>query len=235
MMQQVATKKVLVSVMAVSLCVLPACGSKNETSTAATSSAGAPSSSVVASSVPSSSASPTTSASPTASPTPTTVHPTPEPVKKPTPAGPPPEPQAPPAPNAADLPSQGLPVGEVAPLASGRPGTQAEIAAITTMLRRQEQQTTFRGFMQNYADSLCDELVEEQGGRAAFDSSNVPDLPLAAMPEYQATATKVTAVDNVVVEGERASADVTLVDGSGVKTTNTMVFRFERNDWKLCR
>lgn len=137
-----------------------------------------------------------------------------------------------PAPQA--LPGQ-VPVATVAPAKNGRPGTPAETQAITDMLKRQESATTVNEYFSIFVDSMCSEIINEQGGPEAFSTAGVPDMPLAAIPEYQATATKVTGVDDVLIEGERATAKVTTVTGAGETAANTMAFRNEQGNWKLCR
>lgn len=102
------------------------------------------------------------------------------------------------------------------------------------MLRRPEQQTTMHGYMNNMVDSLCTELIEQNGGRQAFSFNEIPDLPLNQIPEYNATRTTLTGVENVTVDGENASANVTTSKGSGESETMTMRFRNEGGAWKLC-
>lgn len=123
--------------------------------------------------------------------------------------------------------------GPVDPV-QGRPGTPQEIAGITEMLRRPEQQTTMHGYMNNMVDSLCTELIEQNGGHQAFSFNEIPDLPLNQIPEYNATRTTLTGVENVTVDGENASANVTTSKGSGESETMTMRFRNEGGAWKLC-
>lgn len=103
------------------------------------------------------------------------------------------------------------------------------------MLKRQESATTVSQYFGIFVDSMCSELINEHGGPEAFSVAGMPDVPLASIPEYQATATKVTGVDKLMVDGTRATADVTTVTGAGQTATNTMAFRNEQGAWKLCR
>ncbi|MDU0478022.1 hypothetical protein QVA66_02070 [Staphylococcus chromogenes] len=127
-------------------------------------------------------------------------------------------------------PAQDAPVQPV----DGRPATQAEIDGITALLKRPEQQTTMHGYMNNMVDSLCTELIEQNGGREAFSFKEFPDLPLKDLPDYEATRTTLTGVDKVTVNGTDASASVTTSKTNGQSETNTMRFRNEGGNWKLC-
>ncbi|AKK03481.1 hypothetical protein CEPID_08155 [Corynebacterium epidermidicanis] len=123
---------------------------------------------------------------------------------------------------------------EVQPLEKGRPGSPEEIAGITAMLRKPEQQTTMRGYMNTVVDSMCQELIDSNGGREAFNFNDFPDFRLQDMPEYEATRTTVTGVDGVKVDGADASAQVTTAKTNGEASTVTMRFRNEGGAWKMC-
>lgn len=127
------------------------------------------------------------------------------------------------------------PMGTVEPAANGRPGTPEEEQAITAMLKRQESATTVNEYFSIFVDSMCTEIINEQGGPQAFSVEGLPDVPLNSIPEYEAMATKVTGVAGLRVDGQRATADVTTVTGAGESATNTMAFRNEQGNWKLCR
>lgn len=219
-------KMVGVGVMAASLMAVAACGSgKNDEPAGTTTTATATPSSTVTSAA----AAPESSAA-TSAPAETAA---PEPAKDTPPA---PAQQPAPAANGAapELPAQ-VPAITVAPATNGRPGTDAEAQAITAMLKRQETATTVNEYFGTFVDSMCSEVLNEQGGPDAFSLEGAPDMPLASFPDYAATATKVTGVSGLLVEGDRATADVTTVTGAGQTATNTMAFRNEQGNWKLCR
>lgn len=125
--------------------------------------------------------------------------------------------------------------GHVAPIEGGRPANPGEVEGITALLRRPEQQTTMRGYMENMVDSMCTQLVEENGGREALRLNEFPEIQLRDLPDYEANRTTVTGVDGVMVDGVNASANVTISKTNGESETNTMRFRNEGGDWKLCK
>lgn len=226
MMTLKTIKMVGAGVMAASLLTVAACGSgKNDEPAGTTTSATATSSSTVtsAAAAPESSAATSAPAAPTdaeaGKPAPPAAAEQPAPVAN----GPAPE-----------LPAQ-VPAGTVAPVSNGRAGTDAEAQAITAMLKRQETATTVNEYFGIFVDSMCSEVLNEQGGPGAFSLEGAPDMPLASFPDYAATATKVTDVSGLLVDGDRATANVTTVTGAGQTTTSTMAFRNEQGNWKLCR
>lgn len=218
MKNQTALRRTGAAIVVASVLVVSGCGSKEEPKPAATS-APASSSAAKSSAVPSSqsSAAPSSSASASSASKAESSSQS-KPAAAPVPGG---LPQAPVKSN-------------VEPAAQGRPGTPEEIQAITERVKKQESATTIHQYINTFVDSMCTEVLNQQGGAAAFNLAGIPDAPLTVMPDYAATATKVTDVTNVLVEGDRATASITTVTGAGESATNTMAFRNEQGAWKIC-
>ncbi|MEJ5927417.1 hypothetical protein WG915_02165 [Corynebacterium sp. H128] len=207
---------ILMGVCAVTAFALTACGDEKDVDAVAQSTAAASASSSSAAVAAATTTAPVNTAEPTAEVTPVET--------------------AEQGPNAdGGLPQQPADSVQVEPLAGGRPASDEEVAELTAMLKRQEEQTTLHGYMNTFVDSMCSELINEKGGPEAFSLQGVPDAPLAQIPGYQQDATKVTGVNNMIVDGDSASAAVTTVTGAGESATNTMRFRSEQGQWKLCR
>ncbi|MEJ5997068.1 hypothetical protein [Corynebacterium sp. H130] len=219
MKNQTALRRTGAAIVVASVLVVSGCGSKEESKPAATS---APSSSSAAksSAAPSSqsSAAPSSSSSASSASKAESSSQSKPAAAAPVPGG---LPQAPVKSN-------------VEPAAQGRPGTPEEIQAITERVKKQESATTIHQYINTFVDSMCTEVLNQQGGAAAFNLAGIPDAPLTVMPDYAATATKVTDVTNVLVEGDRATASITTVTGAGESATNTMAFRNEQGTWKIC-
>lgn len=227
-MSQVSmSKRIIAGAVALSVLVVAGCAKEDETApettASPTSSKAAATSSAVKTSAVSSSVAPTTAVLETSQPA------------QPTSAMAAPKQDA-----ATEVVQPPLPLPQLAgesnvePVTQGRPATPEEIQAITDRVKAQESATTMHQYLNTFVDSMCKEVLDQQGGAEAFSLAGLPDVPLNVMPEYATSATKVTDITDVQVAGDRATANVTTVNGAGETVTNTMGFRLEQGGWKIC-
>ncbi|MCF4006320.1 hypothetical protein L1O03_03885 [Corynebacterium uropygiale] len=114
----------------------------------------------------------------------------------------------------------------------GAPASAEEQQAIEGLLKGQYQVTTTREFAEYMLHHACQKVVDQNGGDAAFDRGEVPDLPVAQLPGFQGSG--IQAVEDVRVDGDNASALVTSVSGNGQTHTSTMRFLRENGQWTFC-
>lgn len=141
----------------------------------------------------------------------------------------------PPAPAPTDQINPLAPI-QAKPVNTGRPGTPEERQQITDMLNNIAQGRTPREVLERTADSTCQSLIDANGGRGAFFPSDPQvamalDAPLAALPDFRPA--HVSAVDNLQVDGDVASATVTTVSEGQEPVTAVMRFHNE-GGWKMC-
>lgn len=219
-------KSAVPGVCLIPVLVLAGCGSEKEDAVGSATSAPTPAATSTSATsnvtaAPTTSAVPTTSAAPVTSTQKSEVPSAAAPRATPAQAG------------AAALPAAPEQIN-VPPITGGRPGTPEEQRAITELLKRQEQVTTVHGYLNNFAESLCADILNQQGGPGAFALDGIPDMPLTMLPEYAQSKTSVVEVKDVKVDGNRATADVTTVTGAGESATTTTAFRNENGKWKVC-
>ena len=211
-------KKTVIVGICVTPLVLSACGSKKEDSSASPSSSTSSVSAVAEQTGTSSSSA--SSVAPTSEGAPTSE------------AAPADAPEGEPAvPSNLNLENP-VPVQQLAPV-DGQPASDADRAAIDQLVRSFNSAPTLRAYMGNVLNNTCSRVIEANGGPGAYDLSQIPDMPLSAVPEYQNANPSVDAVDDVRVQGDAASASVTST-ASGKTTTGVMRFHKEQGNWKLC-
>lgn len=114
----------------------------------------------------------------------------------------------------------------------GGPASAEDQAAIESLLKGQYQVQTTREFAEYMLHNACQKVIEQNGGDAAFDRGEVPDLPVSQLPGFQGSG--IQAVEDVRVDGDTASALVTSVSGNGQTHTSTMRFQRENGKWTFC-
>ncbi|ARU46437.1 hypothetical protein [Corynebacterium silvaticum] len=210
-------KKIAIAVAASSALVLTACGDEDDSKENKTTSATTSSSVATTASE--------TSASPAA---PSTEEPTPAASPAPAPQGN----NVPPAAINEAMPE--LTYNDVPPIDGGAPATDADRQAIENLVRGINGARTIRDYIGYVPAHTCQRVINEQGGPAAFDLSQFPDVPLDDFEEYRKAKPSIDNVDSVQVNGNIASASVTATANGD---TNTATQRFERENgkWKFCR
>lgn len=120
-----------------------------------------------------------------------------------------------------------------APVADGAPASAEDQQAIEGLVRGMMNATTVRQFMGYIPQNTCARYLEANGGLAAMNIDQIPDVPLADFPQYAHARPTIDSVTDVQVNGDSASATVTsTADGQ----TNSAVQRFARENgrWTFC-
>ena len=211
-------KKTLVASTVIATLALSACGSSDEEDTAAAGSSATPTSSTVVTSAAESSALQSSAADATD-------------VSSDAAA---PEAEAaavdPAVDPAAALEQAQIAVTELQPV-QGQPASDADAAAITSLVTNINNETTLRGYIAYVPNHTCSRVIEANGGQAALDFSVIPDAPLSTIPE--AADSHVDGVSDIVINGNTASATVTATS-NGQTTTGTQRFLNEGGNWLFC-
>ncbi|UJL57954.1 hypothetical protein [Corynebacterium diphtheriae] len=120
-----------------------------------------------------------------------------------------------------------------APVADGAPASAEDQQAIEGLVRGIMNATTVRQFMGYIPQNTCARYLEANGGLAAMNIDQIPDVPLADFPQYALARPTIDSVTDIQVNGDSASATVTsTADGQ----TNSAVQRFARENgrWTFC-
>ncbi|MHA2789320.1 hypothetical protein ACXZ66_09270 [Corynebacterium sp. S7] len=136
--------------------------------------------------------------------------------------------------NAVDNPFENSnpPEAQVAPIEGGQAGSDADAAAIRGTLEDVYAQNSMHGMIQSIERNTCESVIQANGGHEAFSVAGIPDVSYAEMG-IDASQNGVDSVSNVLVNGDRASADVTVRTQDGQDTT-TQRFLHEGGQWKMC-
>ncbi|CAB0848945.1 hypothetical protein FRC0505_01513 [Corynebacterium diphtheriae] len=120
-----------------------------------------------------------------------------------------------------------------APVSDGAPASAEDQQAIEGLVRGIMNATTVRQFMGYIPQNTCARYLEANGGLAAMNIDQIPDVPLADFPQYAHARPTIDSVTDIQVNGDSASATVTsTADGQ----TNSAVQRFARENgrWTFC-
>lgn len=126
----------------------------------------------------------------------------------------------------------GLPNLSLEPV-QGEAASPEQAAAIEGLIRGVAKETSLRGYLTYIPNNTCSRVIEANGGMAALDVSQVPDVALAAYPQFQNAQVSIDSVSDIQVQGDTASAVVTATSG-GESTTATQRFLNEGGSWKFC-
>lgn len=154
-------------------------------------------------------------------PSPTTSHEAPDTLVEERPA----------EPEMAPLPQ--VPAPEVLAPVEGEPASPEDAQAIADLVQSVTWAPSLRAFMGNFLDNTCQRVIEEAGGQGAVDLSQVPEIPLEQIPQYQETRSTIDAIEEITVNGNEASAWVTTTS-QGQTQSGTMKFLREDGRWKMC-
>ncbi|EEI61954.1 MULTISPECIES: hypothetical protein [Corynebacterium] len=134
-------------------------------------------------------------------------------------------------PEIAPLPQ--VPAPEVLAPVEGEPASAEDAQAIADLVQSVTWAPTLRAFMGNFLENTCQRVIEQAGGQGAVDLSQVPEIPLEQIPQYQETRSTIDAVEDITVNGNEASAWVTTTS-QGNTQSGTMKFLREDGRWKMC-
>ncbi|WBT07979.1 hypothetical protein PAB09_08680 [Corynebacterium sp. SCR221107] len=215
-------KKTLVASTVIATLALSACGSSDEEDTAAAGSSATPTSSAVVTSAAESSALQSSAADATDVSS-DAAAPEAEAEAEAAAVDPAVDP-------AAALEQAQIAVTELQPV-QGQPASDADAAAITSLVTNINNETTLRGYIAYVPNRTCSRVIEANGGQAALDFSVIPDAPLSTIPE--AADSHVDGVSDIVINGNTASATVTATS-NGQTTTGTQRFLNEGGNWLFC-
>jgi len=122
---------------------------------------------------------------------------------------------------------------EATPVEGGGPASEADRAEIEGLVGGIYQSQTFHQFLRYVPENACSAVIEANGGPAALDLGDIPDMPLSQLPGYAESNAHIQSIDDVRVEGDQASAVVTAVS-NGQAETQTQRFLKEDGRWKFC-
>ena len=122
---------------------------------------------------------------------------------------------------------------EPAPVEGGQAAGEPDRAEIEQLVRGIYEVETFHQFLRYVPENTCNELLAAQGGPQAMDLAGIPDQPLHEWDVYAAAQPHIASVEDVRVEGNRASAVVTAVS-AGQSETRTQRYLHEDGRWKYC-
>lgn len=126
-----------------------------------------------------------------------------------------------------------LTFAEQAPVEGGQPANEADQAAIIQLVNGMYEATTLHGFLGYLPANTCNEVIQENGGAAAFDLAGIQDMPLNIVPGFAESNPKIESVEDIQIDGGAASASVTAVS-QGQPQTEVQRFRLEDGAWKFC-
>ncbi len=132
---------------------------------------------------------------------------------------------------AALPPTPELTLAELTPVDNGQAANPEDAQAIEGLIRGAVNQTTVRGMMEYPVKNFCSRVINANGGAAAMDFSQFPDIPLSAIPG--ADSGTVDSVSDIVVNGDTASAWV-VASADGQTDSATQRFLRENGRWMFC-
>lgn len=144
-------------------------------------------------------------------------------------------------PTAADAPPvdvvkpEGVPAPEgtqFQPVEGGTPASEQDRAEIEALVRGQDEQVGFRDYLSYIPNRTC-KRVKEKNDPSSYDLSNLPNTPIRDNPDFAAGNPHTESVDDVMVNGDEASATVVAVS-KGESNSQTMRFHREDGKWTFC-
>ena len=130
----------------------------------------------------------------------------------------------------------------------GEAASQEDIDGINGLVRGMYEQQTMRSFVKYLPEHTCAEVRNDpNSGLDQVDYNQVPDVPMNQLKDMMAAAgqdtsqmegfdwskTGVESINDVVVNGDDASATVNVNTSKGVDSS-TMRFKRENGNWTFC-
>ncbi|MDY3127633.1 MAG: hypothetical protein SOW59_05820 [Corynebacterium sp.] len=125
-----------------------------------------------------------------------------------------------------------LPTTELAPVADGQPADAATKDAISGLVNGIYTVNDTRSFLRYIPEHTCSEVLAQNPDINQVDYNTVPAMPMTEMNGNWAAA-GVQSIEDLAVNGDRASATVTINTGETVDTS-VMRFRNEGGRWLFC-
>ncbi|MGX4761252.1 hypothetical protein ACWJIK_03915 [Corynebacterium minutissimum] len=142
-------------------------------------------------------------------------------------------------------PFQSMP--KVEPI-QGQEASQEDIDGINGLVRGMYDQQTMRSFVKYLPDHTCEAVRNDpNSGLSELDYNQIPDVPMNQLKDMMAasgadtsqmegfdwTQTGVESINDVVVDGDSASATVNVNTSKGLDSS-TMRFKRENGNWTFC-
>lgn len=139
-------------------------------------------------------------------------------------------------------------VPTVKPVESGQAASQEDVNAITGLVQGLYETTTMREFFRYMPEHSCQAVLNANDGELAkMDYNQVPDVPMdslkstmqaagedtSALEGFDWNSTGVDSINDVLVNGDDASATVNVNTNNGIDST-TMRFKREAGNWTFC-
>lgn len=130
----------------------------------------------------------------------------------------------------------------------GEAASQEDIDGINTLVRGMYEQQTMRSFVKYLPEHTCSAIRNDpNSGLDQVDYNQVPDVPMNQLKDMMAAAgqdtsqmegfdwskTGVESINDVVVNGDDASATVNVNTSQGMDSS-TMRFKRENGNWTFC-
>ena len=134
---------------------------------------------------------------------------------------------------AADAVSGGpLDAEELQPVEGGQPADEATRKQISALVNGWYEVEDMRAYMRYIPEHTCAQVLEQNPDVNNVDYSVFPQIPMNQVNDKWNTA-GVQSIDDLVVNGDVASATVTVNTGEGVDTS-VMRFKNEGGNWLFC-
>ncbi|MCG7230227.1 hypothetical protein [Corynebacterium minutissimum] len=142
-------------------------------------------------------------------------------------------------------PFQSMP--KVEPI-QGQQASQEDIDGINGLVRGMYDQQTMRSFVKYLPDHTCEAVRNDpNSGLSELDYNQIPDVPMNQLKDMVAASgadtsqmegfdwgqTGVESINDVVVDGDSASATVNVNTSKGLDSS-TMRFKRENGNWTFC-
>ena len=130
----------------------------------------------------------------------------------------------------------------------GQAASQEDIDGINGLVRGMYDQQTMRSFVKYLPDHTCEAVRNDpNSGLSELDYNQIPDVPMNQLKDMMAasgadtsqmegfdwTQTGVESINDVVVDGDSASATVNVNTSKGLDSS-TMRFKRENGNWTFC-
>lgn len=121
---------------------------------------------------------------------------------------------------------------ELQPVQGGQPADEATRGAISKLVNGWYEVGDMRSYMRYIPEHTCAQVLEQNPDVHNVDYSVFPQIPMNQVSDNW-NAAGVQSIDDLAVNGDTASATVTVNTGEGVDTS-VMRFKNESGNWLFC-